>query len=63
MEMINALLKRASVRKYSAKPIENEKAEILKQVINASPTSMNIQSFSAIFITDQKIKAKLRAIN
>ncbi|MDR2823206.1 MAG: nitroreductase family protein [Mycoplasmataceae bacterium] len=61
--MINKLLQRASVRKYSAKPIEREKLEALKKVINASPTSMNIQSFSAIFVTDPKVRAQLRLIN
>ncbi|MDE7433692.1 MAG: nitroreductase family protein [Mycoplasmoidaceae bacterium] len=61
--MIKDQLNRTSVRDYSDKKIEKEKIETIKKVINAAPTAKNFQCFSAIFITDQKVKEKLSAIN
>lgn len=54
--MIDKMLKRTSVRHYSDKQIEKEKISILKEIANASPTSINGHQFSAIFIQDQKTK-------
>lgn len=61
--MIKEFEKRTSVRYFLNKEIEPEKINKLKEIINLSPTSMNCQAFSAIFITDQKIKEKLSIIN
>jgi nitroreductase len=61
--MLETILKRCSIRNYSNKPIEFEKIQKLKEVINAAPTSMNIQSFSAVFVTNQEIKNKLMQLN
>ena len=57
--MIKEFEKRTSVRYFLNKEIEPEKINKLKEIINLSPTSMNCQAFSAIFITDQKIKEEL----
>jgi len=56
VDMIDLMLKRTSVRDFIDKPIEVEKINKLKQVINAAPTSINGQQFSAIFITDKETK-------
>jgi len=61
--MIEKLLERTSVRYYTEQKIENEKITLLKKVINNSPTSMNCQAFSAIFITDQKVKERIGELN
>lgn len=61
--MIKDQLKRTSVRSFKAKNIEKSKIETIKQVINSAPTAKNFQCFSAIFITNQKIKDKLCEIN
>ena len=61
--MIKEFEKRTSVRYYKDQPIEIEKINKLKQIINLSPTSMNCQAFSAIFVTDQKIKDEIAEIN
>ncbi len=61
--MIKDQLNRTSVRNYLPKKIEKSKINILKKVINASPTAKNFQCFSAIFITNKTIKQKLSNIN
>lgn len=61
--MIKDQLNRTSVRNYLPKKIEKSKIEILKKVINASPTAKNFQCFSAIFITNKATKEKLSKIN
>lgn len=61
--MIDLMLKRTSVRSFKDKKLDIKTIEQLKQVVNASPTWKNYQDFSAIFITDQNIKDKLRVYN
>jgi nitroreductase len=61
--MVNKFINRNSVRNYRKQPIENEKILKIKEVINASPTAMNFQSFSAIFVTDQNTKNELMKLN
>lgn len=62
--MINPnYLNRTSVRHYLDKPLDPKTIEDLKTIINLSPTSMNCQGFSAIFVTDPSIKEQLKACN
>ena len=56
MEFTNKLLKRTSVRDFKRQKINPKHLEIIKEVINNSPTSVNHQQFSAIIIEDQKTK-------
>jgi nitroreductase len=53
--MIELLRKRRSIRKYSEKPIEVEKIEILKECCLRSPTSRNIEPCEFIFVTNQDV--------
>lgn len=52
-------LYRTSCRSFTNEKIDEKTINDLKTIINLSPTSMNCQAFSAIFITD---KDKLQAI-
>ena len=61
--MIDLMLKRTSIRSFKDKKLSIEIINKLKQVVNSSPTWKNYQDFSAIFITDQKIKNKLSQYN
>lgn len=61
--MIEKILKRTSTRYYRNKKIEANKIKKLKEVINSSPTSMNEQCFSAIFISNENIKKKIATLN
>ena len=55
-DLIKKQLNRTSIRSFKNKKIENDKLELLKKVINASPTSINGQQFSAIIIEDKATK-------
>ena len=48
--------KRVSVRDYTNEKITEDQIKTLTDVINNSPTSTNTQQFSAIIITDEKMK-------
>ncbi len=62
--MVNSLYKnRTSTRSYTEEKISQNIIDDLKEVINLSPTSMNCQAFSAIFVTDDKLKEKLKECN
>jgi nitroreductase len=58
-QVIETLLKRKSVRAYEDRPIELEvKSQILQATLRA-PTAGNMQLYSIIDVTDQRIKDKL----
>jgi nitroreductase len=61
--MINKILNRTSCRNYLDKEISRDIIDQLKQVVNSSPTAINAQPFSAIFITDNKTKSELAKFN
>jgi nitroreductase len=61
--MIDKLINRTTCRNYLDKPISKDIINKLKQIINSSPTAINIQPFSAIFITNKKIKEELIKFN
>ncbi|WKX02228.1 nitroreductase family protein [Candidatus Mycoplasma mahonii] len=60
---IENFIERVSVRDFDKKPMSKKDIKIITEVINNSPTSMNIQQFSAIIITDQKIKKWIGEMN
>jgi nitroreductase len=57
--MLDLILNRTSCRSYLDKQIEPEKISQLKSAINNSPTARNLQDFSCIFVTDQKVREQL----
>ena len=63
-EFLNKQLARTSVRHYNSnKKIEKEKIILLKKAINSVATSINGQTFSAIFINDELVKEKISKLN
>ena len=58
-ETIRVLQNRVSVRKYSDEPVSPEIVEAVLRAAFRSPTSSNIQSYTAIVVRDREIKAKL----
>lgn len=55
--MIQQYLDRVSVRDFDKKPMPQKDIDLITKVINNSPTSTNAQQFSAIIVTDPKLKA------
>jgi len=62
MDVLEALLKRRSVRKYKSTPVEKD---IIKKIIDAgrlAPTARNIQPWEFVVVTDKKMREKIADI-
>ncbi|MCD8568028.1 MAG: nitroreductase family protein [Geovibrio sp.] len=57
--MIELLRKRRSVRKYTDKPVENEKRAILSEALLRSPSSRGKNPWEFILVDDRETVAKL----
>ena len=57
--MLDKLLKRRSIRRYTDKPIEKEKLDQLLRAALLSPTSRNTRAWEFIVVEDQELLAKL----
>lgn len=57
--MIELLRNRRSIRKYTDKPIEPEKIDILKEAVLRSPSSRNIDPWEFILVDDRELLKKL----
>ncbi len=62
MELIEALKWRHASKHMSGKPVSEEKIEIILEAARLAPTSMGLQPFEILVITDPEIKAGIRAI-
>ena len=58
-ETIECLLNRVSVRRYSDQEVTEESIEAVLKAAFRSPTSSNIQSYTAIVVRDPETKQKL----
>lgn len=56
---ISLLRERRSIRKFSTKPIEHEKMNVLAEAILRSPSSRGINPWEFIFVTDKELLKKL----
>ena len=57
--VIDAIMKRSSIRAYTSEKLEKEEIECLKKVALASPTARNMQHLRYVFITNEKIIADI----
>ena len=57
--MIKLLRARRSIRKYTDRPIEPEKIEILKEAVLRSPSSRNFDPWEFIFVDDRELLKQL----
>jgi nitroreductase len=53
--MIELLRARRSIRRYTDKPIEPEKIEILKEAVLRSPSSRNFDPWEFVFVDDREL--------
>lgn len=58
-EVIEIILNRKSVRKYSDKPVEKEKIELILRAAMAAPSAVNNQPWLFIVIDDRNLLDKL----
>lgn len=59
MEFIELIEKRRSIRKFSGKPVEKEKLDILLSIINQAPSAGNMQAYKIYVIANNEIRKKL----
>ena len=59
--MIELLRARRSIRKYTDRPIEPEKLELLKEAVLRSPSSRNLDPWEFILVDDRQLMKELAA--
>lgn len=59
MEVLTAIRTRQSVRKFSDKPVEQEKLDLLLQAVQQAPSWANMQCWNLVVVTDQEVKQKI----
>jgi nitroreductase len=58
---MDLITKRRSIRRFTAKKVEEEKVEFLKEAALRAPSSRGVNPWEFIFITDRDLLAKLAA--
>lgn len=61
MDVLEAIKKRRSIRKYQKKPVEKEKLNKVLEAARLAPSASNMQPWHFIVVTDPKAKESLRA--
>ncbi len=58
---IETILRRRSIRKYTSKPVEPEKIDLLLQAGMAAPTAMNCKPWEFVVVTNPEKLAQFRS--
>ncbi len=58
--MIEILRNRRSIREYTRRPVEDAKADLLKEALLRSPSSKNIEPWEFIFVDQREIIQQLK---
>jgi nitroreductase len=58
---MDLIVKRRSIRRYTADPVEPEKIELLKEAALRAPSSRGVNPWEFIFTTDRNLLANLSA--
>ncbi|MCX7806022.1 MAG: nitroreductase family protein [Planctomycetota bacterium] len=61
MDVMEAIRKRRSVRKYSPEPIPDDVLAAMKEAIRLAPSACNNQPWRFIFVTDERLRKELAA--
>ncbi len=56
MDLLEAIRTRRSVRKYSDKPVEDDKLEAVLEAVRLAPSWANMQCWRMVVVRDQKVK-------
>jgi nitroreductase len=59
-EVLNTILKRRSIRRFTDQPLDNETIELLLKAAMAAPTAMNAQPWEFVVITEKAVMDKFR---
>jgi len=61
MNVLEVLAKRRSIRKYQAKPVEDEKVTKILEAARLGPSAANLQPCSFVVVTKPEVKESLKA--
>lgn len=59
MDIIDGILSRRSIRKYTAEPVSEEDIQILLKCAMQAPSAKNEQPWHFVVVTDQELRQKL----
>lgn len=59
MELFEAIRTRRSIRKYSDKPVEEEKLQAVLEAVRQAPSWANMQCWRMVVVKDQAVKQKI----
>jgi len=59
MDVFTAIEGRRSIRRYSSRPVENEKLNKIFEAVRLAPSAKNLQSWKFIIVKDDALRAKL----
>jgi nitroreductase len=63
MDLFEAIKTRRSIRKYSDKPVEEEKLQAVLEAIRQAPSWANMQCWRMVVVKDQAVKQKLSELS
>lgn len=63
MDTLEAIRTRRSVRKFSDKPVEDEKLQAVLEAVQASPSWSNMQCWRMVVVQDAETRAKISDIS
>ena len=63
MELFEAMKTRRSVRKYSNKPVEDEKLQQVLESVRMAPSWANFQCWRLVVVKDQAMKGQISALS
>jgi len=59
MDVFSAIQTRRSIRKYSTRPVEDEKLNKVLEAARLAPSARNLQDWKFIVVRDEEIRSKL----
>ncbi len=59
-DILEAIFRRRSIRRYTEQQVEKEKLELLLQAAMAAPNACNSQPWEFVVVTDKDVMARLR---
>jgi len=63
MELFEAIKSRRSIRKYSGKPVEDEKLQAVLEAVRTAPSWANYQCWRLVVVTDKNTRGQISALS
>jgi nitroreductase len=63
MDLLEAIRTRRSIRRYSDKPLEDDKLAIILEAVRLSPTWANMQCWRLVVVKDRRMKQQISELS